>query len=57
MGSGRRVASAIRSLVHAKDLQIESAKVFHETLFVPVLTCGSTTMLWKEKERSSVRAV
>ena len=29
----------------------------HETLFVPVLTYGSETMLWKEKERSRIRAV
>ena len=31
--------------------------LFHETLFVPVLMYGSETRLWKEKERSRVRAV
>ena len=29
----------------------------HETLLVPVLTYGSETTLWKEKERSRVRTV
>ena len=43
--SGRRVAGAIRSLVNVRDLQLECARVLHET------------MLWREKERSRVRAV
>ena len=34
-----------------------SVLVLHETLLVPVLMYGSETMLWKEKERSSFRAV
>ena len=34
VASGRRVAGAIRSLVHARDLQLESARVLHETLLV-----------------------
>ena len=46
-----------RSLVNARDLQLECARVLHETLLVPVLMYGSETMLWKEKERSRVRAV
>ena len=50
VSSGRRVAGAIRSLVNAMDLQIEYARVLHETLLAPVLTYGSETMLWKEKE-------
>ena len=29
----------------------------HETLLVPVLIYSSKTMLWKEKERSRVRAI
>ena len=33
----RKVASAIRSLVNARDLQIECARVLHKTLLVPVL--------------------
>ena len=31
--------------------------VWHETLLVPVHMYGSETMLWKEKERSRIRAV
>ena len=56
VASGRRVAVAIRSLVNAMDLQLECARVVHETLLVPVLKNGSD-MLWKEKERSRIRAV
>ena len=50
--SGRRVVGAIMSLVNAKDLQLECARVLHETLLALVLMYGSETMLWKEKERS-----
>ena len=57
MESGRRVAGAIRSLVNARSLQFECAMVLHESLLVPVLTCGSETMIWREKERSRFRAV
>ena len=39
--SGRRVASVIRSLVNARSLQLECAKVFHESLLVSVLTYRS----------------
>ena len=35
--SGRRVASAIRFLVKARDLQLECARVLYETLLAPVL--------------------
>ena len=35
----------------------ECSRVLHETLLVPVLMYGSAPMLWKEKERSIVRAV
>ena len=43
--SGRKEAGAIRSLVNARDLQLECARVFHQTL------------QWREKERSRIRAV
>ena len=56
MASRRRVAGAIRSIVNARDLQFECARVLHETLLVPVLMYGSETMLWKKK-RSRIRAV
>ena len=42
---------------NARDLQHECARVLHETLLVPILMYGSETMLWKEKERSRIRAV
>ena len=55
--SGRRVAGAIRSLVNARDLQLECARFLHETLLVPVLMYVRDTILWKEKKRSRIRAV
>ena len=51
-----RVAGAIRSLVNARSLQLKCARVLHELLVVPVLTYGSETMIWREKERSRIRA-
>ena len=45
VASGRRVAGAIRSLVNAKDLQLECARVLHEALLVPVPMYGSEIML------------
>ena len=55
--SGRRVTGANKSLVYARDLELQCARVLHETLLVPVLMYGSETMLWKEKERSTIRPV
>ena len=47
MESGRRVAGAIRFLVNVRGLQLECARVLHETLLVPFLIYGSETMiLW-----------
>ena len=45
MASGRRIAGAIRSLFNARGLQLEYARVFQDTLFVPVLMYGSETMI------------
>ena len=53
---GRRVAGNIRYLVNARDLQLECARVLHETLLLPVLMYGSETVM-KEKERSKVRTI
>ena len=39
------------------NLQLECARVLHESLLVPVLTYGSEAMIWREKERSRIRAV
>ena len=38
--SRRRIAGEIRSLVNARDLQLESARVLHETLLMLVLMYG-----------------
>ena len=43
------------TLVNAWDLQLECARVLHETLIIPVLMYDSETILWKE--RSRIRAV
>ena len=51
VASGRGVAGTIRSLVNARDLQLECARVLYETLLVPIHIYGSETMLWREKER------
>ena len=57
VASGRRVAGAIKSLVNVKGFQLECARVLDELLLVPVLTYGSETMKWKEKERSRIWGV
>ena len=57
VASGRRVAGAIRSLVNARDLQLEFAMVLHETLLLPVLLNGCETIIWKEKKKSRSRAI
>ena len=46
----RRIAGAIRSLVNARSLKPECAKVLPESWLVPVLTYGSETKLRKEKD-------
>ena len=33
------------------------ARVLHESLLLPVLMYGSEAVIWKEKERSRIRAV
>ena len=43
--NGRRVVGAITSLVNASGLQLECARVLHESLLVPVLMYGSETMI------------
>ena len=51
------MACALRFLVNGRDLQLECARILHETLLVPIFMYDSETMLWKEKERSRIRAV
>ena len=57
VASGRRVAGAISSLVNTKSLQLECARIMHESLFMTVLMYGNETTIWKKKERSRIRAV
>ena len=57
VGSGRRVTGAIRSLVNARSFQLECARVLHESLVVHVLTYDIEKILWREKERSRIRAL
>ena len=57
MASGRSGAGAIRTLVNVRDLQFECGRVLRKTFLVPFLMYGSETMLWREKERSRMRAV
>ena len=42
---------------YARDLQLKCARVLHETLLVLIFIYDSETVLWKEKEISSIRAV
>ena len=35
----------------------ECGRVLHKSLLLPFLTYGSKTMIWREKERSSIRAL
>ena len=57
MPNGRRLAGVIRSQVNVTGLRLECAMVLHESLLVPVLMYVSDTMIWKEKERSRIKAV
>ena len=56
VASGRKVAGAIGSLVNARSLELECVIVLHESLLVPLLTYDSETVIWKEKEKPSIRA-
>ena len=57
MGSGRRVAGTIRSVFNTRSLQFDCARVLHESLLVPGRAYGRETIVWREKERSRIRAV
>ena len=43
VASGRGVAGPIRSLVNARELELECTRVLHETLLIPILMYGSET--------------
>ena len=55
--SRRKVGGVIRSLVNARSLQLECARVLHEISFGSVLMYGSETVIWKEEERSRIREI
>ena len=57
MASERRIAGAIRSLINARRLQLQCARILRESLLVPVLTYGSETMILREKEKSRINVV
>ena len=38
-------------------MQLECVRVLHEGLLVPVLLYANETTIWREKERSMIRAV
>ena len=57
VASRRKIAGTIRPLVNARVLQLECAKVLHESLPVSALMYSSETRIWKENERSRIRAV
>ena len=40
-----------------RSQRLECARLLHESFLVPVLTCDGETMMWREKERSRIRAV
>ena len=51
LAHGRKVVGTIRSLVNARTLQLDYAKVLHVALFIPILLHGS------KEDRSRIRAV
>ena len=55
--SGRRVAGAIRSLVNARSLQLECARILHESLLMFVLTYDIERMIWRKKEKYRIWVV
>ena len=50
------VAGAIKSLVNARSVQLECARVFHESLLVSILMYGSESIKWREKDMSRILA-
>ena len=57
VASGIRGAGAVKYLPNARSLQFECARLLHASLLVPVLTYDSETMVWKVKERLSIRGL
>ena len=53
----RKAVNAIRSLVNGMSLQLGSTRVLHEASLLFALLYGHKTMVWREKERSTIRAL
>ena len=47
----------IRFLGNARNLLLGCARVLHKSLLLPVLSYGSKTVIWREKDRSRIMAV
>ena len=47
----------IKFFVNVRGLQLQCVKVLHESLVVPILMYGSETVIWREKEKSRIRAI
>ena len=47
--SVRKVAGTIRSLLNARGLELECARVLYERLFVLFHLYGSETMIWRSR--------
>ena len=57
VASGMGIAGVLRSLISAKGLQLECARVVHKSLLVPVLMYGSEALIWNKKEKSRIGVV
>ena len=55
--SGRKDAGAIILLVNARVLRFECARVQHEGILMPTFMYSREETVWREKERSMIRAV
>ena len=48
------MAGAIKSLVDAKGISLECARVLHDGMLLPVLMYSSETMVWNKRYRYKV---
>ena len=51
------VVGAIRSMVNARRLYLQCARVLYESSLIPVLTYDNKTIIWREEDRSRIRVV
>ena len=48
---GEGLQGDIRSLVNTRGLELEFARIFHETVLEHILTYDSESVIWRKKER------